>query len=92
MQALLVVGPLFCDGQATLQNQFRMPHPAQRAGIESRQLPIVPLVTVRQRVDRVRDRPKDGLLRLAVGAIFLLLLTPLTMLSRRLERREDRQS
>ena len=28
----------------------------------------------------------------AVGAIFLLLLTPLTMLSRRLERREDRQS
>ena len=28
----------------------------------------------------------------AVGAIFLLLLTPLTMLSRRLERREDRES
>jgi len=28
----------------------------------------------------------------AVGAIFLLLLTPLTMLSRRLERREDRLS
>ena len=28
----------------------------------------------------------------AVGAIFLIILTPLTMLSRRLERREDRQS
>jgi polar amino acid transport system permease protein len=28
----------------------------------------------------------------AVGAVFLIILTPLTMLSRRLERREDRTS